>query len=455
MKPSRFNLVVNDRDGVLLFNTLSQALLWIDGKKADRVLQTLEDPSKTNLSKTEIDKLKRGMFLLDDDIDELEFLRFRFNTYRYSDSFLRYTIVLTHSCNFDCVYCYQKMLHISQLATISEEVKRNLLLDIERKVENHRPKLLSVTFYGGEPLLLWETIASLSSNLKKLCEKYRIKYEPFVVTNGYLLTEEVISALQRAGVRAFDITLDGTEMFHDRYRRTKNGASTFHTIFENISRAVSEGLFVQIRVNVSRESVEDVKRFIDRIAEKRLRVEFNFQPIEIVEEVSTRFQDTPLNTKEFAEIEAELWWYVRRKIPEYPFEYFKKPRFARCDAMCKNSFVVDSDGKVYKCWGEVGMENCSGFLRESGTELTGTYLKWLTYDPLEDEECRKCSVLPFCMGGCAFNRVVYEALKSSKVKKPHTCIPLRYNLGEFIKIVADYKKKGGTAHGISQRTGSG
>lgn len=454
MKPSRFNLVINESDGTLLFNTLSQALLWIDRKNTNKVLKTLEDPSSAELSKAEVEKLKRGMFLLDDNFDELEFLKFRFNTYRYSDRFLRYTIVLTHSCNFDCVYCYQKVIHISSGSYISEKVQSNFLLDVERKLEYQKPNLLSVTFYGGEPLLLEETVVNLSSKLKRLCEKYGVKYDSFIVTNGYLLTEKMVDDLQKAGIKALDITLDGTEVYHDRYRKARNGAPTFSSIFENIFRAVNKGLFVQIRVNVSRENIEDVKKLIDRIAEKKLRVEFNFQPIEIVEGNPTGFQDTALNTEEFAEIETKLWWYIREKIPEYPFEYFKKPRFARCDAMCKNSFVVDVDGRVYKCWGELGMENCSGFLKETGVEFTGSYLKWLTYDPLEDEECRRCLVLPFCMGGCAFNRVVYRTLKSSKVKKPHTCIPLRYNLNEFIKIVADYKRRS-AVHGISQRSSGG
>lgn len=236
---------------------------------------------------------------------------------------MRYTIVLTHSCNFDCVYCYQKVIHISSGSYISEKVQSNFLLDVERKLEYQKPNLLSVTFYGGEPLLLEETVVNLSSKLKRLCEKYGVKYDSFIVTNGYLLTEKMVDDLQKAGIKALDITLDGTEVYHDRYRKARNGAPTFSTIFENIFRAVNKGLFVQIRVNVSRENIEDVKKLIDRIAEKKLRVEFNFQPIEIVEGNPTGFQDTALNTEEFAEIETKLWWYIREKIPEYPFEYFK------------------------------------------------------------------------------------------------------------------------------------
>ena len=25
---------------------------------------------------------------------------------------------------------------------------------------------------------------------------------------------------------------------------------------------------------------------------------------------------------------------------------------------------------------------------------------WTDYDPTQSEECRECSILPFCMGGC-------------------------------------------------------
>jgi uncharacterized protein len=62
---------------------------------------------------------------------------------------------------------------------------------------------------------------------------------------------------------------------------------------------------------------------------------------------------------------------------------------------------VGSRGELYKCTETVGnpSEVVGNLLTwpRSGQRL----LRWLTYDPLDDEECRSCPALPVCMGGCA------------------------------------------------------
>lgn len=52
--------------------------------------------------------LKRGQFLIDDDIDELELLRFRILSSRFDNRNLYMTITPTMNCNFNCIYCYEK-----------------------------------------------------------------------------------------------------------------------------------------------------------------------------------------------------------------------------------------------------------------------------------------------------------------------------------------------------------
>ncbi len=446
MKLSRYNLVVDYKDGALLFNTLSQALIYVRKENTPKLKTFFENPKPRILSNGEIEALKKGMFVLDDDFDEIEFLKFRFNSYRYSDSYLRYTIVTTRACNFDCVYCYQKQLHemaknSKNSSSLNKEVENNILSHAENRLKEQKPNVLSVTFYGGEPLLNLKSILKISKKLKEFCENFKVKHDFSIITNGFFLTKNVVDSLSKVGVKTAVVTLDGTNVYHDKYRKTKDGKATFSKIFENLQYA-SKKMYIQIRVNLSKENIEDVKRLIDLVAEKKIRAEFNFQPIEIEKGFECKFEDSPLDIKEFAKAEMTLWKYIRKKIPNYPFEYFKKPRMARCDAPCKNSYVVDVDGRIYKCWGELGLPNPSGVISEK-LQFFPAYFKWILYDPFEKEECKDCIVFPFCMGGCAFNDVVSEKLNSSPVKKPYSCISLKYNINEFVKLVADYKLKGG------------
>jgi len=55
-----------------------------------------------------VSDLKKGRFLIDDFVDELDILRFRMLQSRYNTDYLGLTIVPTNDCNFRCEYCYQK-----------------------------------------------------------------------------------------------------------------------------------------------------------------------------------------------------------------------------------------------------------------------------------------------------------------------------------------------------------
>lgn len=76
-----------------------------------------------------------------------------------------------------------------------------------------------------------------------------------------------------------------------------------------------------------------------------------------------------------------------------------------------NSFVVDADGRLYKCWNEIGAtEECVGSLEkpEAMTERINNSLRYLAYDPTRQSECTNCKYLPICMGGCPKVRQQHE-----------------------------------------------
>jgi uncharacterized protein len=444
MKASRYNQIIEKDNYLILFNTLSNAILYVEPNKVKQVKETLEmgDVENSKLSGEEIVKLEKGFYLLPDDFNELTYLKMRLNNYKYSDRFLRYTICLTDECNFACTYCYQQMLNAlkgNKPVKISDEKISNILAVTERKFNEERPKVLSVTFYGGEPLLAVDQIEKLSNGFLNLCEKYDVKYDTLVVTNGYLLTVPVIQRLLECGVNSAIVTIDGDRDLHNSYRKHKSGRPTFDTIMGNVGNAQNR-MYITIRTNVSKNSVENANTLIKILAEKGWRVDFDFQPVEVVEELSTGFNDEMLTLREFASVEAELYKEVITLIPEYSFNPFRRIKYARCDALCRNSFVIDVDGSIYKCWGEIGNKFSSvGKLTNEDIELNHKFEKWITYEPFEDQKCMECPVLPMCMGGCVFNAVTVERLSASPWKKPYACIPWKYNLKEMVSLVAEQK----------------
>ena len=88
-----------------------------------------------------------------------------------------------------------------------------------------------------------------------------------MTTNGYLLTPEVFERLLKLKVYNYQITIDGVQENHDKYRTLKNGAPTFEKIIDNlqnISKNIKSNAFkIAIRANITKESFEHIDEFMD------------------------------------------------------------------------------------------------------------------------------------------------------------------------------------------------
>lgn len=92
--------------------------------------------------------------------------------------------------------------------------------------------------------------------------------------------------------------------------------------------------------------------------------------------------------------------------------YAVYPDYSISECAIRNpySFSFDPDGYVYKCWEHisdtkyaVGKVDKEGEFMASNVLLMNRQLYGA--DPLEDSNCRKCSILPICGGGCPIQRI--------------------------------------------------
>ena len=83
---------------------------------------------------------------------------------------------------------------------------------------------LSVAWYGGEPLLAFDTICTLTGQFRNLGLTYE---KAGLVNNGYLLDDEKINKLNDLMIASIQITLDGPREVHHTRRVLANGGPTF------------------------------------------------------------------------------------------------------------------------------------------------------------------------------------------------------------------------------------
>ncbi|MBQ8248039.1 MAG: radical SAM peptide maturase [Lachnospiraceae bacterium] len=145
---------------------------------------------------------------------------------------------LTQKCNLFCYYCcygdlynhngynHHKELDLKNayciIDTLCNQLKEKQNISIKKKI--------TIGFYGGEPLLKFDSIKSIISHAEKYnCDEFFFEFR--MTTNGILL-DKYMDYLVKKNVR-LTISLDGNEK-NSSYRTKRNGENPFHLILRNI-----------------------------------------------------------------------------------------------------------------------------------------------------------------------------------------------------------------------------
>lgn len=440
MKPSIYNFIwpTDNPEKAMLFNSLTTSLAEVENTHIDLLnLPQFDYDTLPTDTKQFIDGLKQGGFVLDDATDELKILKFAYNSNKYNRLGLGFTIAPTLRCNFACTYCYEQSEGIQakrdgQKALMPENVQRELLKYIERAAKTI--KFLSITWYGGEPLLGKEIIYDLTQKIIAITEENKMGYSAGMITNGYLLTKDpdIVQKLKDSRIKTFQITLDGPPEVHNSRRMLKgDNAPTFNRILEGIKLLTANELEVSLRINVDRSNMDEALKLLDILEDNNLKdiaihlghVFADTASCKSIESSCTTMEEFTLLNQTFHETLKQRGFKIGQ------ISYY--PRIAHaCGANRVNSYVIGPDGDMYKCWSEIGdkpasIGNITDFKQRTKQERMHE-IRWLTWEPFEYANCVACKMLPICMGGCG-----YRAMFVNKDRPD--CAEWKYSLEHYIR----------------------
>lgn len=176
----------------------------------------------------------------------------RFNMRCYNSSTLNLVLVPTTACNFDCPYCFEPKSNPKVMTSDTITLVKDFISNFKDV------KRMSVTWYGGEPLLAFDIIKELSEMLRGDGMPEIISES--IVTNGYLFNLEVIEFFKETNLADIQITLDGNKSRHNKTRCLKSGGKpTYDVILDNIDSILKEmpEVNLSIRVNVNKENFSE------------------------------------------------------------------------------------------------------------------------------------------------------------------------------------------------------
>jgi uncharacterized protein len=428
MQPSMFNVRVplEHQAGVFLMNTLSDAQAIVPGAIADLV-DRLRETAPAALSGEEREALRElgeNGFIVEDDAREIEAVEAYFRDVRESTDTLRVTVLTTMQCNFACEYCYQG--DRGDWNTFAEkmtlETAERVGDWIERGLDAVRPTTLSLMFFGGEPLLNLPVLYYLAERASAGARARNTGIRISIITNGLLLTREVVERLLPYGLTGVKVTLDGNRATHDRLRPLRGGQGTFDRIVYNVQQ-VADLCSVAIGGNFDEESVDtypELLRFLSRQDFAGKIGQISFKPIvgqrktpKTMGLTSVDDNGNPLNgtcmtvagtgassscdARDF--LDEKMSW-LRDQTKWHGFETPDGVHMGPCEIHRTHSHTIGPDGSLYPCPGFTGDRGHAIGHIDDRPDPVRTRTASAFQQLAAWKECRDCAFIPVCAGGC-------------------------------------------------------
>ena len=405
MKVSMFTRCTVFEDDLIIYNTFNGALASVNKNDNIEEYEYIKEIIENKFINCEVDVEKVNCtflehFCVDSQVNEINMLSSDYLSRNWDPCNLYFICVINNFCNFRCDYCYEA--HDKQ--EFSDQLLDNLYHSIIEYSKSYKLNKVGIEWYGGEPLLSKNKILSFTNRLNKFAEQENIALAYAITTNGYELTPSVAKQFLAAGIRSFQITIDGNEDLHNKLRPLKNGGGTWQQIMANLKymATLPEKFHVMIRVNYTIETLEHFDELLDFINANFDKDRFSIFFHGISDwggrsENNMNVVDEEMNTFiacEMIEKTVSKGINITRLNTAYA-------RYGKvCYASLPNHFVVSSDGGLRKCtfdmpqfdsFNRVGDINCGCLnvdrIKSSNFEAP----KYFTH------KCMNCDILPICM----------------------------------------------------------
>ena len=415
-----------DDGRLLIFNSYTCGFLQFEGTLAGLVGEVLT--SSVAVDGAFAEYLASLGLLVPDDVDEMAVARRLHEAPFHEDERLGLTLLSHENCNFRCVYCYEEFKKNRMLPEVADGV----VALVRRRAE--RLRSLSISWFGGEPLLAFDLIMDVASRIRAICAEHKITFSSQMTTNGYFLDAERAPRCIAAGISRYQVTLDGPAETHNRMRVLASGGESFDKILANLRRLrdSAQGFHLAIRVNFSPENLASMPEFITFLGR-----EFGRDP-----RFSVRFRPVgrwggPRDERIIAcdhhsGVEEEIRLMEAAMEAGFNLGTWKEgmqPFGSSCYAASPRHFVIGSDGIVYKCTvafndprNQVGRLDAEGNLnlRDELVEL------WTRSGEETDSDCQECNFRPACQGNlCPLERMDGRGKRCPTTKThTHRLLPL-------------------------------
>lgn len=300
-------------------------------------------------------------------------------------------LMLTYSCNLNCIYCYQK--HKTSQSMSLETAKKVVENEVVLAQQTENKEGIRLNLFGGEPFLKFELMKDLCDWIWKNVTD--VKIDIYITTNGTLLNEEKKEWLKANKDRINIImSVDGTDDVQECNRGCDSSALPIKWVLDTLPNRF-------LSMTVSRKSLD---RFADEL--------INFHNL------GYHIEAKPAQGEDWQPGDGKIYEEQLERIAEYylshpqinPIYLFKELSYVHllnnepnekygktCDAGDK-LVAYDVEGRLFPCHHFLpnvnGRSDVLSYLETIDFSDNSTFI---------DRECQECAILKLCRTCCARN----------------------------------------------------
>ncbi len=316
---------------------------------------------------------------------------------------------VAHDCNLRCKYCFASTGDFGQGRKIMppEIAKKAIDFVIARSGKRHN---IEVDFFGGEPLMAWDTVTQTVDYARSLEEKAGKKFRFTITTNGLLLDEAKRKYINE-NMDNCVLSLDGRREVNDEFRKTVAGTGSYDVIVPKFKALVDErdpnldyyarGTFTSHNLDFAEDVLSIADAGFDRLSVEPVTADPGCG-YDLTED------DLPKIEAEYDRLTDIM---LERKKQGKPFTFFhfmvdldQGPCVVKRLRGCGAGYeyvAVTPDGDIYPCHQFVGKDEF-----KQGSVLDQSFnmdiaQKFAGMNIYSRPKCQKCWAKFYCSGGCS------------------------------------------------------
>lgn len=316
---------------------------------------------------------------------------------------------VAHDCNLRCQYCFASTGDFGTGRKIMPfEVAKKVIDFVVARSGARRN--IEVDFFGGEPLMAWDTVKQTIDYARGLEAEHGKKFRFTITTNGLLLDDEKIDYINQ-NMDNVVLSLDGRPEVNDTMRKTVNGGGSYDIIVPKFRKLVEQrdpkldyyarGTFTGKNLDFADDVLHIADAGFDRLS---------VEPVAAEDGCGYELTEADLE-RIYAEYDRLTDLMEERRKQGKPFHFFhfmvdlnQGPCVVKRLRGCGAGYeyvAVTPEGDIYPCHQFVGNEAF-----RQGSVLDGTFdldiaHKFASMNIYTRKKCGDCWAKFYCSGGCS------------------------------------------------------